>query len=89
VPNLTADDIDALCMSYFSDHLNGQLCMGWIIQDYLGLHNKPGYRVESGGSTSIDAVVNAYYMIKSGMFDVILIPGGNGCARLTLLQQMK
>ena len=75
VPNLTADDIDALCMSYFSDHLNGQLCMGWIVQDYLGLHNKPGYRVESGGSTSIDAIVNAYYMIKSGMFDVILIPG--------------
>ena len=74
-PNLGADDIDAVMMSYFSDHLNQQLCMGWIIQDYLGLHNKPGYRVESGGSTPLDALINAYYMIQSGFFDVILIPG--------------
>jgi acetyl-CoA C-acetyltransferase len=75
VPDLTADDIDAVMMSYFSDHLNQQLCMGWIIQDYIGLHSKPGYRIESGGSTPMDAVANAYYMIKSGMYDVILVPG--------------
>jgi len=75
VPNLTPDDIDALMMSYFSDHLNGQLCMGWIIQDYLGLHNKPGYRVESGGSTPLDTIINAFYLIKSGYYDVILVPG--------------
>ena len=74
-PDLGPDDIDGLVMSYFSDHLNQQLCMGWIIQDYLGLHGKPGYRVESGGATSLDALVNAYYMIQSGFYDVILIPG--------------
>jgi acetyl-CoA C-acetyltransferase len=75
MPNFDPADVDALCMSYFSDHLNQQLCMGWIIQDYLGFHNKPGYRVEGGGATSLDAIANAYYMIKSGLFDVILVPG--------------
>lgn len=75
IPGFDPADVDALMMSYFSDHLNQQLCMGWIIQDYLGFHNKPGYRVEAGGSTSLDAIANAYFMIKSGMFDVILVPG--------------
>jgi acetyl-CoA C-acetyltransferase len=74
-PNLGADDIDAVSMSYFSDHLNQQLCMGWIIQDYLGLHNKPGYRIEAGGSTPFDALANAYYLIQSGLYDVVLVAG--------------
>jgi len=74
-PNLDPQDIEFLMMSYFSDHLNQQLCMGWIVQDYLGLHRKPGYRVEAGGSTPMDALINAYYLIKSGHYDLILIPG--------------
>jgi acetyl-CoA C-acetyltransferase len=74
-PELDPKDIDFVMMSYFSDHLNQQLCMGWIIQDYLGLHRKPGYRVESGGSTPLDAIINAYYLIKSGYYDLILVPG--------------
>jgi acetyl-CoA C-acetyltransferase len=74
-PNLDPRDIEFLMMSYFSDHLNQQLCMGWIVQDYLGLHRKPGYRVEAGGSTPMDALINAYYLIKSGHYDLILVPG--------------
>jgi acetyl-CoA C-acetyltransferase len=74
-PNLDPQDIEFLMMSYFSDHLNQQLCMGWIVQDYLGLHRKPGYRVEAGGSTPMDALINAYYLIKSGHYDLILVPG--------------
>ena len=74
-PELDPRDIEFVMMSYFSDHLNQQLCMGWIIQDYLGLHRKPGYRVEAGGSTPIDALINAYYLIKAGYYDLILVPG--------------
>ena len=74
-PELETRDIEAVMMSYFSDHLNQQLCMGWIIQDYLGLSTKPGYRVESGGSTPMDAIINAYFLIKSGYYDLILVPG--------------
>lgn len=75
VPEFDPKDVDFVMGSYFSDHLNQQLCMLWIVQDYLGLHRKPGYRVEAGGSTPMDALINAYYLIKSGMYDLILIVG--------------
>jgi len=75
LPELETRDIDAVMLSYFSDHLNQQLCMGWIIQDYLGLGTKPGYRVESGGATPVDNIINAYLLIKSGYYDLILVAG--------------
>jgi acetyl-CoA C-acetyltransferase len=74
-PSLSPDDVEGLVMSYFSDHLNQQLCMGWIVQDYLGQHHKPGFRVEAGGSTPMDAIINAVYWIETGRYDVVLVPG--------------
>ncbi len=74
-PELDPRDIEFVQASYFSDHLNQQLCMAWIVQDYIGQHRKGGYRVEAGGSTPLDAIINAYFLIKSGYFDLILIVG--------------
>ena len=74
-PELDPRDIEFVQSTYFSDHLNQQLCMAWIIQDYIGQHRKPGYRVEAGGSTPLDAIINAYFLIKSGEFDLILVAG--------------
>ncbi len=68
-------DISAAFYSYFSDHLEQQLCMHWIIHDYLGLSSKPAYRVESGGATPIDAIINAYTFIRAGLFDLVLVAG--------------
>jgi acetyl-CoA C-acetyltransferase len=75
VPNLDPMDIEFVQSSYFSDHLNQQLCMAWIVQDYIGLHRKGGFRVEAGGSTPLDAIINAYYLIQSGHYDLILVLG--------------
>ena len=74
-PNLDPKDIEFVQSSYFSDHLNQQLCMAWIVQDYIGQHRKGGYRIEAGGSTPLDALINAYFLIKSGQFDLILLAG--------------
>lgn len=68
-------DRGAACYSYFSDILEQQQCMHWIIHDYLGLSSVPAYRVESGGATPIDAIINASLWIKSGMFDMVLVSG--------------
>ncbi len=75
VPNLDLNEMDAAFYSYFSDHLEQQLSMHWIIHDYLGLCSKPAYRVESGGATPIDAIINAYVFVKAGIFDEILVCG--------------
>jgi len=65
----------AACYSYFSDILEQQQCMHWIINDYLGLSGLPQYRVESGGATPIDAVVNAALWVRSGLFKQVLVVG--------------
>jgi len=75
VDNLDLNDIDAAFYSYFSDHLEQQLSMHWIIHDYIGLCGKPAYRVESGGATPIDAIINAYVFVKAGIFDKVLVCG--------------
>ena len=68
VPDLELGDFIkkgyACCYSYFSDILEQQQCMHWIIHDYLGLSGVPAYRVESGGATPIDAVINAVLWIR-------------------------
>ena len=65
----------ACCYSYFSDILEQQQCMHWIINDYIGLSGVPSYRVESGGATPIDAIVNAALWVRSGMFPAVLVVG--------------
>ncbi len=75
-PNINyPEDIDAVIYSYFSDHLEQQLCFHWIVHDYLGLLPKPAYRVESGGATPVDAIINAFLFIKSGTFKNVLVVG--------------
>jgi len=61
----------ACCYSYFSDILEQQQCMHWIINDYLGLSGVHSYRPESGGATPIDAIVNAALRVRSGMFPAV------------------
>ena len=65
----------AACYSYFSDILEQQQCMHWIIHDYLGLSGVPAFRVESGGATPIDAIINAALWIRSGKFKMVLVSG--------------
>jgi acetyl-CoA C-acetyltransferase len=79
VPNIGPKDFItnrfACCYSYFSDILEQQQCMHWIINDYLGLSSIPAFRVESGGATPIDAVINAALWIRAGKFPVVLVVG--------------
>lgn len=74
-PRIDLKKIDCHIASYFSDHFEQQLSMHWIINDYIGLSSKPVFRVESGGATPMDAVVAAYWAIKSGIYDICLVTG--------------
>lgn len=74
-PELDPREIQFVQSSYFSDHLNQQLCMSWIVQNYIGKHRKGGYRVEAGGSTPLDAIIDAYFLLKSGQYDLTLVLG--------------
>jgi acetyl-CoA C-acetyltransferase len=74
-PNLSLKDIDTVVACYFADHFEGQLAMGWIINDYLGQSPKPNLRIENGGATGGTALASAWSLIASGFSDICLIAG--------------
>ena len=67
--------IDGVVGSYFSDHFEYQLMAAIMVQDYLGLVPKPGYRVEGGGATGGICFQEAWKQIASGYMDVVLAYG--------------
>jgi len=62
--------IDALVVSYFSDHFAGQLLGEAMIADSLGLNPKRSYRAIGGGATGGIGIQNGYALISSGLADL-------------------
>lgn len=67
--------IDALVVSYFSDHFAGQLLGEAMIADSLGLNPKRSYRAMGGGATGGIGVQNGYALIASGLADLVAVVG--------------
>ena len=67
IPNLDPREIEFVQSSYFSDHLNQQLCMAWIVQDYIGLkcHNTTPF-ANSFISSSVPLLSNKYVYFSTG-----------------------
>ncbi|AAT43773.1 thiolase domain-containing protein [Picrophilus oshimae] len=77
------DDIDGSVCAYFSDHVQGQLLAGVLVNDYIGLAPKPSKRIEGGGATGGLAVQAGYEEIASGNMDVCAVYGFENLSRLT------
>jgi acetyl-CoA C-acetyltransferase len=67
--------IDALVVSYFSDHFAGQLLGEAMIADSLGLTPKRSYRAMGGGATGGIGVQNGYALVASGLADLVAVVG--------------
>jgi len=61
--------------SYESDHFNGQMTLGAILHDQIGLTPLPNVRVEGGGATGALALRTAWAYVQSGLCDSILVYG--------------
>ncbi|AEA25907.1 thiolase family protein [Pseudonocardia benzenivorans] len=73
---ITMDDVDAVVFPLAPDALigvgNGER---WCVEA-LGAAGKPFMRVNNGGATGMSAVIAAWTHVASGMFDVVLVAGG-------------
>jgi acetyl-CoA C-acetyltransferase len=67
--------IDALVVSYFSDHFAGQLLGEAMIADSLGITPKRSYRAMGGGATGGIGIQNGYALIASGLADLVAVVG--------------
>jgi acetyl-CoA C-acetyltransferase len=74
---MTMDDIDAVVFPLAPDALigvgNGER---WCVEA-LGAQGKPFMRINTGGATGLTAVQAGYIHVASGMFDRVLVTGGD------------
>ena len=71
------DDIDAVVYPMAPDALIGVSHAERWAADAAGAIDKPFIRVNNGGVTGLSAVVAGYDLVASGMYDVVLVGGGD------------
>lgn len=72
---VTTVDIDASVIGVAVDSLAAQVSPAALIHDYVGLGNKPMFRVESACATGSAAVRTAWSLIKAGLAEVVMVIG--------------
>jgi len=72
---LTTAEIDASVVGIAADVWAAQGSPGALIHDYIGMGNKPAYRVEAACATGSAGIRTAYSLIKAGLAEVVLVVG--------------
>jgi len=70
-----AGDIDASVIGVAGDEFAMQGSPAALIQDYVGMRNKPMFRVEAACATGSAAVRTGWSFIKAGLAEVVLVVG--------------
>jgi len=73
--NITTKEIDASVIGVGCDALAAQISPGALIHDYVGLGNKPMFRVEAACATGSAGVQTAWSLIKAGLTEVVIVIG--------------
>jgi len=72
---ISTADIDASVIGVAGDEFAAQGSTGALIHDYVGMDNKPMFRVEAACATGSAGVRTAWSLIKSGLAEVVIVIG--------------
>jgi len=72
---ISTADIDASVIGVAGDEFAAQGSTGALIHDYVGMGNKPMFRVEAACATGSAGVRTAWSLIKSGLAEVVIVIG--------------
>lgn len=72
---ITTAEIDASVICVAGDPLAAQASPGALIHDYVGLGNKPMFRVEAACATGSAGIRTAWSLIKAGLAEVVMVIG--------------
>jgi acetyl-CoA C-acetyltransferase len=75
-------DIDASVVGVACEDFAAQVSPGALINDYVGMANKPVFRVEAACATGSAAVRSAWALIKSGLAEMVLVVGAETMTHL-------
>jgi len=73
---MTADECDSVVYGIYNDIFEHQAIPESSLTGWIGMTNKPGTRVTSGGATGFYAMRTAIMEVASGMSEVVLCAGG-------------
>jgi len=72
---ITTADIDAVVIGVAGDEFAAQGSSGALIHDYIGMKNKPMFRVEAACATGSAGIRAAWSLIKAGLAETVLVVG--------------
>lgn len=72
---ITTADIDASVIGVAGDVFAAQASPGALINDYVGMGNKPSFRVEAACATGSAGIRTGYSLIRAGLANVVLVVG--------------
>ncbi len=75
-------DIDASVVGVACEDFAAQVSPAALIHDYVGMENKPVFRVEAACATGSAAVRTGWTLIKSGLAEVVLVVGAETMTHL-------
>ncbi len=72
---ISIKDVDAVVYGIYNDIFEMSAIPEHPLQGIIGMANKPGMRVSSGGATGSYAMMAAYSWVASGLYDVVIALG--------------
>jgi acetyl-CoA C-acetyltransferase len=72
---ITTKEIDAAVIGVAGDEFAAQGSSGALIQDYVGMGNKPMFRVEAACATGSAGIRAAWSLIRAGLAETVLVVG--------------
>jgi len=72
---ITTTDIDASVIGVAGDEFAAQGSSGALIHDYIGMKNKPMFRVEAACATGSAGIRAAWSLIKADLAETVLVVG--------------
>ena len=75
-------DIDASVVGVACEDFAAQVSPAALIHDYVGMGNKPVFRVEAACATGSAAVRSAWALIESGLAEMVLVVGAETMTHL-------
>ena len=77
--NISHQEVDSAVYGIYNDLFERQFMPDIFVNSYLGLNNKPGTRITTGGATGGYTVRMAYSEVVSGLSDICLCLGVEKC----------
>ncbi|MBI4456386.1 MAG: thiolase family protein [Acidobacteria bacterium] len=72
---ISIKDVDAVAYGIYNDIFELSAIPEHPLQGIIGMANKPGMRITSGGATGSYTMMTAYTWVASGLYDIVLALG--------------